>query len=130
MEQHSKTLDISQDSEAYITIEAGLHPNKPQQIVLRGKFKLPCGKNGVPEQGPQIFKHIVLVATRTANYQALTPFRDVVVFEDDVQKEGECYSGFFNVNVMEHIQFDGEGDYYLLCSAGTFTSNIVKVSVP
>lgn len=131
MEQQSANPSTpwSQDTGAYVTIEAGLHPKKSQQILLRGKFKLPCGENGVPEDGIQIFKHIVLVATRTANYQALTPFRDVIVFEDDIQKEGNYCIGFFNMNVMEHIQFDGEGDYYLLCSVGTYTSNIVKVSV-
>ena len=117
------------DADTYITIEAGLHPQKSQQILLRGKFKLPCGKGGVPEEATQVFKHLVLVATRTANYQSLTPFKDVIVFEDDIQTEGNYCSGLFNINVMEHIQFDGEGDYYLLCSVGTYTSNILKVSV-
>jgi hypothetical protein len=130
MEQHNNisTSPLPQ-TDAFILIEAGLHPHKAQQILLRGKFRLPCGQDGVPEEATQVFKHIVMVTTRSANYQSLTPFRDVIVFEDDVQKEGDFCSGIFNINVMDHIQFDGEGDYYLLCSVGTYTSNIVKVSV-
>jgi|GEM_PF-6837373 len=115
--------------DTFINIEAGLHPQKPQQILLRGKFRLPCGQDGVPEESTQVFKHIVLVTTRSANYQTLTPFRDVIVFEDDIQTDGNFCSGLFNFNVMDHIQFDGAGDYYLLCSVGTYTSNIVKVTV-
>jgi hypothetical protein len=123
---YSRSADAA---DTFIKIDAGLHPQKPQQILLRGKFSLPCGQDGVPEEATQVFKHIVLVATRSGNYQTLTPFRDAIVFEDDIQKDGDVCLGLFNFNVMDHIQFDGEGDYYLLCSVGTYTSNIVKVSI-
>ena len=128
-QQNNSELPNLRDADTYITIEAGSHPQKPQQILLRGKFKLPRGQNGVPEEATQVFKHLVLVTTRSANYQSLTPFKDVIVFEDDIQTEGNYCSGLFNINVMDHIQFDGEGDYYLLCSVGVYTSNIAKISV-
>jgi hypothetical protein len=129
MEQNNNHSLAVEDPEAFITIEAGLHPQNPRQILLRGKFKLPCGQDGVPKKATQVFKHIILVTTRTSNYQSLTPFKDVIVFEDDIQTDGNFCSGLFNIHVMDHIQFYGEGDYYLLCSVGTYTSNIVKVSI-
>jgi len=129
MEQTNNHYQSSGDSDTFISIEAVLHPQRPQQILLRGKFRLPCGQDGVPEEATQVFKHIVLVTTRGGNYQTLTPFRDVIVFEDDIQTDGNFCSGLFNFNVMDHIQFDGAGDYYLLCSVGIYTSNIAKVTV-
>ena len=129
MKQKNNYSLATESADTFITIEAALHPQKPQQILLRGKFKLPCGQHGVPEEATQAFKRIVLVTTRSANYQTLTPFRDVIVFDDDIQRDGNFCSGLFNFNVMDHIQFEGAGDYYLLCSVGTYTSNIVKVSV-
>lgn len=112
-----------------ISIDASLHPKQKGKIIVRGKFRVVCGQHGVPEQGVETLKHVVLVTTRSGNYQALTPFQEVVVFADDVQQEGDICSAFFNIDVMDHIAFDGEGDYYILCSLGTHTSNIVKVSV-
>ena len=129
MKQKNNYSLATESADTFITIEAGLHPQKPQQILLRGKFKLPFGQDGVPEEATQVFKHIVLVATRGGNYQTLTPFRDVIVFEDDIQTDGNFCAGLFNFNVMDHIQFDGAGDYYLLCSVGIYTSNIAKVNV-
>lgn len=117
------------DSEFGVAIEAGLDPQQPQKILLRGKFRVPYAKDGVPDQGSRTLKHVVLVVTRSGNYQSLTPFQEVVVFADDVRDEGEVCSAFFNINVMDHIRFDGEGDYYILCSLGTYVSNIVKVTV-
>lgn len=112
-----------------IYIDAGLHPHQNKKILVRGKFRVVCGRQGVPERGPDTLKHVVLVTTRSGNYQSLTPFKEVVVFADDVQQDGEVCSAFFNIDVMDHIAFGGEGDYYLLCSIGAHTSNIVKVSV-
>lgn len=120
---------LPQSSEWGIVIEAGLDTQQPQKILVRGKFRVPYAKDGVPEQGLQTLKHVVLVVTRSGNYQSLTPFQEVVVFEDDVREEGGGCSAFFNINVMDHIRFDGEGDYYILCSLGTYTSNIIKVTV-
>jgi hypothetical protein len=113
-----------------IEIKAGLKPNNNQKIWLSGRLNLPLGKNGVPDSGAQVLKHIILVATRSGNYQSLAPFKNVAVFPDDfAQKNNEC-AATFNIQVMDHLAFDGAGDYYLLCSVGQFLSNIVKVTVP
>jgi len=128
MEINSNTAFL-QHSEFGIVIGADLHPQQPQQILLRGRFRVPYGENGIPEQGVQTLKHVILVVTRAGNYQSLSPFAEVVVFEDDVRDEGQSCSAFFNIAVMNHIQFSGAGEYHILCSIGTYTSNIVKVVV-
>lgn len=125
----NKNLSLPQENELGINIEAGLHPRHTKKIIVRGKFRVACGQHGVPDQGAETLKHIVLVTTRSGNYQALTPFQEVVVFADDVQQDGDVCSAFFNIDVMDHIAFEGEGDYYILCSLGMHTSNIIKVTV-
>ena len=96
-------------------------------IGIAGSFRLKLGKNAVPKDALSVLKHIVVVTTRYGNYQSLTPFKDVIVFEDDVQLEGDICSGNFNINLMEHIQFSGEGEYYTHCSIGQVISNTEKV---
>lgn len=122
---------MSSKNEIGISIEAKTDSNNnDHQILLRGRFSVSCGQNGVPDQPLKTLKHVVVVVTRSASYQAFTPFKEVVVFDDDVQVDGNTCSAFFNVNVMDHLRFDGPGDYYILCSLGTNLSNIVKVTIP
>ncbi|MGQ9424386.1 hypothetical protein ACXYTJ_00380 [Gilvimarinus sp. F26214L] len=68
-----------------ITIAATINPDGSDRILVRGRFSVSCGENGVPDQSLDTLKHLVLVVTRAANYQALTPFQETVVFEDDVR---------------------------------------------
>lgn len=128
MEMHNSSSP-SQECELGISIEARLHPQSAQKIIVHGKFSVICDQDGVSARSWEVLKHVVLVVTRSGNYQALAPFKEVIVFEDDVKRIDNICSAFFNIDVMDHIAFDGEGDYYILCSLGAHTSNIVKVSV-
>ena len=106
-----------------------LIPSKEDdQIIISGKFNVNYQSDGLSVKGAQVLKHIALVVTRTANYQAVTPFQDVIVFEDDVTETKEGCSGSFNFNVFDKIVFDGDGNYYILCSMGVITSNIIHVA--
>ncbi|MGQ9424388.1 hypothetical protein ACXYTJ_00390 [Gilvimarinus sp. F26214L] len=115
--------------EGAFAIQASLHPENSENILLRGRLSVRRGQNGVPDAASDVLKHIVLVVTRTTNYQSVTPFKETVVFEDDVQSHGDICSASFNINVMDHIEFGGEGDYYILCSVGTYLSNVARVSI-
>jgi hypothetical protein len=66
----------------------------------------------------------------SGNYQAVTPFKKVIVFEDDVKESEDSCSGLFNINVFNTIAFDGAGDFYIHCTIATFTSNILHVVIP
>lgn len=104
----------------------GVGENK---TVLHGKFNITYEESGLLVTGADVLSHVILVATRTANYQSVTPFKDVVIFEDDVTETGSGCTGVFNIDLFKKILFDGEGDYYILCSIGSVTSNILKVTL-
>lgn len=117
------------NSEYFITIEGPKQCKHRDDFKLSGQFKVPYEKNGITVKSAQVLKNIVLVVTRSGNYQSLSPFKEVVVFDDDVKEQQDSCSGFFNIKVMDHISFDGEGNYYVFCSLGTYLSNTVKVTV-
>ncbi len=120
---------FSEGKDFGIGIESSLHPHHAQKIVVHGKFRVQYEQIGVPTHATQTLKHLVLVVSRAGNYQTVTPFKDVVVFDDDVYHEKDGCSAFFNIDVMDHIHFNGVGEYYVLCSVGAYISNIVKVVV-
>lgn len=128
-ESTSDFESISTNNEYFIKIEGPEHCKQSGNFKISGQFNVSYEKNGVTVQGAKVLKHIVLVVTRSGNYHSLTPFKDVVVFDDDVKDEGDSCSGFFNINVADHIAFDGEGDYYILCSLGTYLSNTLKITI-
>lgn len=75
-----------------------------------------------------MLKHIVMAITDRGSYQTITPFKDVAVFPDDVQVSENRCSGFFNINIFEHSDFNYAADYYVTCSIGMLKSNTIKVS--
>ncbi len=99
----------------------------PNKIVIHGKFDIEYEASGLLTRGSEILNHIILVVTRSGNYQSVTPFQDVIAFEDDVQENDSGCSGVFNIDLFKKILFDGPGDYYILCSIGSVTSNILHV---
>lgn len=112
-----------------ISITAQAHYREGESFLVRGEYKIPYAEESVPKQATLMPKHIALVVTRSGNYQAMKPFSQMVVFEDDVKDDGIYAMGHFNLNVNDHIQFNGAGDYYILCSLGNYLSNIVKVTL-
>lgn len=99
------------------------------QIFLQGKFNVSYDKDGLIARGSEVLKHIVLVVTRDSNYQAVTPFKNVIVFHDDVVETETGCSGFFSITIFNHIEFHGSGDFYILCSIGSLRSNILYVAM-
>jgi len=99
------------------------------KINIHGKFTVDYDSSGLVARGFDILNHIILVVTRSGNYQSVTPFKDVIVFEDDVQQSDAGCSGSFNIDLFTKILFDGEGDYYILCSIGSVTSNILHIKM-
>lgn len=98
-------------------------------LILRGEFKLAYAEAGTSARDEQVLKHIVMVVTRGGNYQTLVPFKDVVVFPEDVKRTENSVLGFFNLNLFDKIAFGGAGTYFILCSLGKHTSNVVSVEV-
>lgn len=74
-----------------------------------------------------MLKHIILAVTRLGNYQALPPFQDTIVFDDDFQLEGDICCGSFNFNLKDYLRFDGEGEYFVNFSLGSVISNTERM---
>lgn len=126
-----KQFKSTNNSGAFISIERIFPPGgkDESQIHLHGEFNILYDEQVPFARGSGILKHIILVVTRTANYQSVAPFKDVIVFEDDVIETGEGCSGVFNIDIFNKILFDGAGDYYTLCSIGSTTSNILHIKL-
>jgi len=114
---------------ATVEIELASEQVISKQILVRGKFNILYEQNGLMVKGSDVLKHIVLVVTRGGNHFADAPYRDVIVFEDDIIETDKGCSGRFNFNVFEKVGFNGAGDYYIMCSLGTVTSNIIYAAI-
>jgi len=98
-------------------------------LIIRGEFTLSNKEVSLEFEGAQVLKHIVLVATRSGNYQSVSPFSHTVIFKDDVKSSSDSVSGVFNVVLSESIDFSGEGEYFIMCSLGSILSNTLKICV-
>lgn len=125
----SNSAIVTNQMEEGIRIQAPTRCQEPDRIPLHGEYKVPYAETSVPKQAVLMPKHIVLVVTHAGQYVALKPYREVVVFQNDVQDDGQTASGHFSLHVFDHIKFKGRGDYYILCSLGNYLSNVVRVTV-
>ncbi len=117
-------VELMNNETSFITLQQA-HSKEAKQIMIKGKFNVNYRSDGLSVKGAEVLKHIVLVVTRGDNYQSIAPFEHVIVFEDDVSFTKEGCAGSFNFNVFEKIGFDGKGDFYIMCSLGSVTSNII-----
>jgi len=117
------------NKEYYIEINASENITNFDGIKVQGEFSVNNEETCIQSTNENILKHIVLVVTRSANYQTVSPFSDIVVFKDDVTINSNNVSGLFNISIKDHVSFNGPGDYYILCSLGTELSNTLKITI-
>ena len=113
----------------FLEIKNASNTRTDGSINIQSRFKIPYQQLGITVQGVEVLKHIVLVVTRGGNQAVVRPFKDFVVFDEDIKEDKQGCSGFFKFNLFDKISFSGDGDYYIMCSLGTTTSNIIKVTV-
>lgn len=117
------------NNEYYIEINASKNITSFDDIKVQGEFRVNNEEISIQYINENILKHIVLVVTRSASYQSVTPFSDIVVFKDDVTISSDNVSGLFNISIKDHISFNGKGKYYIMCSLGTMLSNTLKITI-
>ena len=74
-------------------------------------------------------RDLVLSVHREPFYASLHPFRDCLVFTDDVLAVGALRAGWFRLDVWSCCRFRIEGRYYLRASLGTMMSAACVVTV-
>lgn len=113
----------------YIKIDSLEASTNIKDIVINGDFAISNDDVSVQNINEKIIKHIVLIVTRSANHQSTNPFSDTLVFKDDVEINSNIVTGLFNIKLSDHINFDGQGVYYIMCSLGVYLSNTLKITV-
>ena len=114
---------------SFIKISHQEDATKEKHLLVRGTFNISYENDGLSVIGENVLNHIVLVVTRGGNYHSSALFSNTIVFGDDIKKTKDGCSSFFNFNLFEKTSFQGKGNYYILCSLGTLTSNILNVRV-
>ena len=110
-------------------IEIKLLTTEENTFKITGHFSVNYHSDGLAVRGAEVLKHIILVATRAHNYQAVQPFKDIVVFPDDVKETPNGCSGSFNINLIKELSYTGAGDYDIRCSLGNLVSVAVLANV-
>lgn len=113
----------------FIQIQGPKEYNNLNEVSIYGSFKIPYNTNGINNQGANILKHVVMVITRTYDGHSVAPFKDIIVFSDDILDDGKTYSGKFQFNISEHTWLEGSGEFYITCSLGTLLSNTIEVKI-
>lgn len=102
-------------------------PSYENNIIVCGSFLLPMNKDIRVIAQPH--KSIVLEVNSFGRHVVVTPFLDIVTFSDDLKENGQVRRGFFHLNISEYIDTTILGDYYIICSLGTYLSNIELATI-
>lgn len=119
-------LSPAPPAEAGIALVAG--PRSPREpLVVHGTFRLDM--RDLEELGASPTRGVTLVVTNGELFGAYTPFRDHVMFGDDLAAAPGGAIGHFNIDVFEQQGGYAAGDYHLFVSLGTRISNVIRLTV-
>lgn len=96
-------------------------------LVLAGVFAVTAAEHDSRAAAPH--RDLVLTVHREPFYAVRQPFRDSLVFADDVAGAGPLRIGGFRVDVWSCCAFRVPGRYYLRVSLGMMLSNVCDVLV-
>ena len=96
-------------------------------LVVHGSFLLSQEQSDALDGG--IHRAVVLVVQHGSLHNALTPFRDRVIFADDVTPGTAGMAGYFSLDVFELQGGFAAGHYHLLVSIGEQVSAVVETYV-
>lgn len=108
-----------------IVMPASLDRNAP--LMLSGVFAVTEAEHRIRSGTPH--RDLVLSVHREPFYTCTHPFRDSLVFADDVVAVGGLRIGWFRLDVWSCCELRMEGRYYLRVSLGTMISPVSEVVV-
>lgn len=74
-------------------------------------------------------RHLVLTVLREPMYGSYHPFRNVMIFHDDVQTLTGAHGGWFSLDVWSYAGFRHAGTYHIRVSLGESLSNVIETTV-
>lgn len=111
-----------------IAIAGPEFPGLDTPFKISGRFI--CSQEDYERMNRVPHRHLVLTVLRKSMYGSMLPFKDYMVFRDDVEKAGKNYSGWFSFDVWDYAKFRYEGVYYVRVSLGESLSNVVEATMP
>lgn len=96
-------------------------------LVLSGAFAVPEAEHARRSGTPH--RDLVLSVHREPFYACVQPFRDHLVFADDVHPARGLFVGWFSFDAWSCCGFRLEGRYYLRVSLGRTISPVCEVTV-
>lgn len=108
-------------------IEYQLLNNPDGSIIVSGSFKIK--EKEIYNLHDKLQSAIVMVITTPTAFYSFNPFKDTIVFSDDVHKKGGFITGNFNINLSEIIFEMKDIRYNVLLTIGQYMSNIEKITL-
>ena len=110
-----------------ITLALAPRPSLASPLVASGSFHLLLAE--AQELGPEVHRALVLLVQHPAESFVLTPFRELLLFADDLVAVPGGVQGSFTVDLLALRGQFAAGDYHVSASLGQRLSNVVPVHV-
>lgn len=78
-----------------------LEKDKLGNYIASGRYKI--NENATDGLSQKLHSAIVMIITTPGSFYSFNPFKETIVFSDDIKRDGEYIIGAFNVNVSEVI---------------------------
>ncbi|MFK5856886.1 MAG: hypothetical protein QM503_12210 [Bacteroidota bacterium] len=99
--------------------------NPDGSVVVSGNFKIK--EKEIYNIHSKRQSAIVMVITTPTSFYSFNPFKETIIFSDDVQKDDGYITGNFNINLSEIILDMKDIRYNILLTIGQYMSNIEKI---
>lgn len=112
---------------AGVVITLAPRPLPMSPLVVHGAFRLSAEQAALLKN--EVHRSIVAVVQHGPAHAVYLPFRDLVLFADDVAAAPGGVTGYFNFDVFELQGGLAAGPYHLLVSMGELVSAVVETFV-
>lgn len=102
-------------------------PSASSRLTVHGAFHLPRAITEIVARPLQ--RCVVLVVQRVGEQNALTPFREQVLFDDDDQLTPGGVAGYFHIDVFDEQGGGVPGEYHFFVSMDEHISNVLALGV-
>lgn len=129
----SSNVEYSAESPAIpsdfgIVVRATPYPPRASgHLMVHGAFHLPRAVTEIVERPVQ--RAVALVVQRFSEFNALTPFREHILFDGDDQLTPGGVCGYFNIDVFEEDGGGVPGEYHLFVSMDEHISNVLELEI-
>lgn len=102
-------------------------PSPASPLLLHGAFRISVEQ--AKWLGGEPHRAVVLLVQHGPAHNVYVPFRERVLFVDDVGGSGGDVTGYFNLDVFDLQGQFAAGNYHLLVSMGELISSVVETTV-